>query len=797
MRAIRKVAVLGAGTMGAQIAALMANAGIDSYLLDLVPAELTDEEKKQGLSLSSKNVRNRLAALGLKRALETKPPSFFTPGKANRITIGNLEDDLGKIREVDWVIEAIVESIEEKRELMRRVEAFRKPGTIVSSNTSGISVSRIAAGLSDDFRMHFLGTHFFNPPRYLHLLELIPAEETLPEVVSYMIDFAENRLGKGALVCKDTPNFIGNRIGIAGMLYIWHKMLERGLSVEEVDTITGSPSARPKSGTFRTADIVGLDTLVRVAENLQNNLHEDELRNYFKPPEFIKEMQKRNWLGEKSKTGFYKKVTNKKGETELLALDPVNMEHSPRREPSFSSIDATEKIEDIRERFRSLVYSTDRAGEFLWDITATMLIYCANRIPEIADNLVTIDNAMKWGFGWRLGPFEMWDAIGLEKSVERMRSEGRIVPPKIMEMVESGVRFFYQDYRFYDFGLKRYEDTKGSRKILNLALEKKKGSLIRGNQSASLIDIGDSVACVEFHSKANVLDDDVIRIVDFGLSKLESDYEALVIGNSGRYFSAGADLASILKMATDGKFDEIDKSLRRFQSLNTRIKYSPKPVVAAPFKMTLGGGAELVLHSARARASAETYIGLVEVGVGLIPAGGGTKEMLARSFARAAGVAGADLIPFVRRVMETVVMAKVSTSAEDAKDLGFIRRDDSFSMNENFLLYDAKSIALALVQESYRVPERADIIALGRPTFSALVLGLYLWKEAKRITDYEFHIAKKLAYVLAGGDFTSPQIVDEDYILDLEREAFLSLCGEKKTQDRIRHMLRTNKVLRN
>lgn len=787
--------------MGSQIAAHLANAGISSYLLDIVPGEPNDEEKKAGLTMRDKAVRNRFASAGLKRALGLKPAPFFTKEKAASITPGNFEDDLGKVGEVDWIIEVIVESLDPKRELMKKVDALRKPGTIVSSNTSGIPISQISDGLSEDFRKHFLGTHFFNPPRYLYLLELIPTADTLPEVVTFMREFAGETLGKGTVLCKDTPNFIGNRIGVAAMMYVIHKMIERDYTIEEVDAITGPASGRPKSATFRTGDIVGLDTLIHVAENLYEAAPTDELRDFFKVPEFIMEMQKRNWLGEKTMSGFYKRIKNAKGESEILTLDYRNMEHRARKKASFASIELGRNFDDVSERVRNLAYAKDRAGDFFWDSTAAVLLYSANRIPEIADDIMSIDNAMKWGFGWELGPFETWDAIGVEKSVDRMKAEGRLVPQKVLDMLSSGAKSFYREEKgvrfFYDFTSARYKEVPSPKKLVNLKLESDKGKVIKANAGASLIDLGDSVACVEFHSKANVIGEDVLQMTEFGLKKLETDFDALVIANQGKYFSAGANLMLILMLAQEGEFDDIDQAVRLFQGIDMRIKYAPKPVVVAPFNMTLGGGCEMTLHAPKVRASAETYIGLVEMGVGLIPAGGGTKEMLMRSLARAPGVADVDLMPFVREVLETVGTAKVATSAEEAKALGFLRKGDGISMNEKFLVHDAKTTALAMASEGYRPPEHQQIMALGQPVLSALTLGLYLWREAGQITEYEFHLGKKLAYVLTGGDLTSAQEVDEQYFLDLERDAFLSLCGEKKTQERMQYMLKNNKPLRN
>ncbi len=801
MRSIKKVAVLGAGVMGAQIACHLANAGIGSYLLDIVPKEPDDEEKKKGLTLNDKAVRNRFAAAGLKRAVSLKPAPLFSKEKASLITIGNFEDDLNKVSEADWIIEVVVESLAPKRDLMKKVDAVRKQGTIVSSNTSGIPISQIAEGLSEDFRKHFLGTHFFNPPRYLYLLELIPTAETSPEVVSFMRRFAEETLGKGTVMCKDTPNFIGNRIGVAAMMYVIHKMVERDYTIEEVDAITGPASGRPKSATFRTGDIVGLDTLVHVADNLYEAAPNDEMRDYFKVPDFLSEMQKKNWLGEKTKCGFYKRVKNEKGETEILTLDFRTMEHRQRRKASFDSVDMGKNMDDVAARVKNLAYAKDRGGEFFWDTTASVLIYSANRIPEIADDVVSIDNAMKWGFGWELGPFETWDAIGLEKSVERMKAEGRQVPKAVSDMLSAGAKSFYKEENgvrlYYDFAAKGYKPVPVPPKLINLKLETDKGKVVKSNAGASLIDLGDSVLCLEFHSKANVIGEDVLQMTGQGLKMLETDFDALVIANQGKYFSAGANLMLILMLAQEGEFDEIGRAIKMFQGMDMSIKYAPKPVVVAPFNMTLGGGCEMTLHAPKVRASAETYIGLVEVGVGLIPAGGGTKEMLVRSLARAPRVADVDLMPFVREVLETIGTAKVATSAEEAKAFGYFRPTDGISMNEKFLVYDAKATALAMVKEGYHLPERKKVMALGQPVLSALTLGLYLWKEGGQITDYEFHIGKKLASVLTGGDLTSAQEVDEEYILDLEREAFLSLCGERKTQERMQYMLKNNKALRN
>jgi len=802
MRPIKKVAVLGAGVMGAQIAAHLANAGIPSYLLDIVPQELTEEEKRNGLTLQSPEVRNRIAREGLERAKKIKPNAFFIPELEKLITIGNFEDNLDWIKDVDWVIEAVVERLDIKRELFKKVEMVRRPGTIVSSNTSGIRISEIAEGFSDDFRKHFLGTHFFNPPRYMKLLEIIPTNETLPEVIETIAEFGEKVLGKGIVYCKDTPNFIANRIGVLAVMYVLHYMLQNNFTIEEVDELTGPVTGKPKSATFRTLDIVGLDTLVHVANNLYNAVPDDEMREYFKVPDVVQKMIENKWLGEKSGQGFYKRVKKADGESEILTLDFSTMEYRPRQKVKIGSLEMAKTVDDLRDKIKILMESKDKAGKFFWNTTSAVLAYASNRIPEISDTIVDIDNAMKWGFNWEVGPFELWDLIGVERSIEKIESEGFKVADWVKDMVNSGKKSFYQksdgEIFFYDVAKKDYSKLRTRPEFINLALLKEdKRRVIKQNAGASLVDIGDGVICFEFHTKANAIGEDILVMANYAIEELEKNYEALVIGNQGQHFSAGANLMLILMLAQEGEWDEIDRAVRMFQQMNMRIKYASKPVVVAPHGMTLGGGCEIVLHAPRVRAYAESYIGLVEIGAGVIPAGGGTKEMLLRAIQKAPKSVDIDLTPFIREAFETIAYAKVSTSALEAKKLGYLREYDSISMNKDFLIHDAKKIALAMVEEGYKPPLPPEIIALGKQLYANFLVAIYLMREANYITEYEAHIGRKLAYVMSGGDLTSPQVVSEQYILDLEREAFLSLCGEKKTQERMQYILKYGKPLRN
>ncbi|HYN84787.1 MAG TPA: 3-hydroxyacyl-CoA dehydrogenase/enoyl-CoA hydratase family protein [Pyrinomonadaceae bacterium] len=803
MLRIERAAVLGAGTMGAQIAAHLANAGIPTLLLDIAPKELTPDEAAKGLKLESREVRDRIARAGLESAKRAKPAAFFNSDAARLVTAGNLEDDLPKLKECDLVVEAVVENLDIKRSLFERVERHRRPGSVVATNTSGIPVRHIAEGFSEDFRQHFLGLHFFNPPRYLYLVELIRTEWTKPEVACALYGFLERRLGKGVVPAKDRPNFIANRVGTYGGLVTIKTMLEDGYTVEEVDKMSGQAVGRPKTGTFRLFDLVGLDVFAHVAKNLYEAVPEDEDREAYRVPEFLTRMVERGLLGNKTKGGFYRKQKGEGGVQEIWTLDHATLEYRRPQKAKLPAIDAAKNIEDTRERVKTLVWGKDRAGQFLWKTMSKTLVYAANRIPEIADTVVEVDRAMRWGFNWELGVFEAWDAIGVERSVARLREEGRAVPANVEAMLAAGAKSFYKtengEELYFDFASGSYVPVGNAPGVIVLKSVKERGGVIKKNAGASLVDIGDGVACLEFHSKMNSIGGDTLQMVKFALAEVEKNFEGLVVGNQGENFSVGANLMLVLLGAQEEEWDELDLAVRAFQNATMSLRYSAKPVVVAPFGMTFGGGCEMTLHSDRARAAAETYIGLVEVGVGLIPAGGGTKEMLVRALdSIPAGATDADPFPFVKRAFETVAMAKVATSAEEARDFGFLREGDTVSMNKQRLIADAKQEVLALAAAGYVRPQpRTDVLALGQAALSTLRLGVHQMKRGGFISDYDAVIGERLAKILTGGDLNHQTRVSEQYLLDLEREAFLSLCGERKTQERIAHMLKTGKPLRN
>jgi 3-hydroxyacyl-CoA dehydrogenase len=797
---VHKVAVLGAGTMGAQIAAHFANAGVQVLLLDIPPVELTKEEQARALTIESRAVGNRFANAGLEAAKKIKPAAFFARDSASLVTTGNFEDDLSKVAEVDWIIEAVVEKLEVKRDLFAKLERHRKPGTIVSSNTSGLSIKDMAEGRSEDFRRHFLGTHFFNPPRYLKLLEVIPTQETSPEVIGFVADFCDRRLGKGIVFAKDTPNFIANRIATFSSLNAIRVMVEGGYTVEEVDAMTGPLVGRPKSASFRTSDIVGLDTALYVADNLYKAVPNDERREALVPPDFLREMVGRGWIGNKAGQGFYKKQKGEGGKPEFWALDYVEMDYKPPKKVRFPSIEAAKTVEDTAERIRGLVYGKDRVGEFLWKTISQNLIYTANRIPEIADDIVSIDNAVRWGFNHELGTFELWDALGVEKSVARMREEGLPIPPLVEKLLDSGKKSFY-DRRdgntfYFDQETGEYKEVEPRRGVTVLKSLKERERVIKKNAAATLIDMGDGVAGLEFHSKMNSIGGDTIAMMNFSVKEVAANYDALVIANQAENFSVGANIMLLLLGAQEGEWDEIAMSVRQFQNANMALRYSPKPVVIAPHGMALGGGCEITMHGDKARAAAETYLGLVEVGVGLIPGGGGVKELVLRAVEDAQP--DEDLFPRIKKVSETVAMARVSTSAMEARELGFLRNTDPITMNRDRLIEDAKQTALALASEGYTEPRpRADIPVLGEPALSTIKLAIHMMVRGGFISEYDGHVATKLAFVITGGNLSRKTLVSEQYLLDLEREAFVSLCGERKTQERIQHMLKTGKPLRN
>jgi 3-hydroxyacyl-CoA dehydrogenase len=793
VREIHKVAVLGAGTMGARIAAHLANASVPCVLLDIVP---------EGTGPEDPIARNRIAQAGLDAALKSRPPAFFVPEAARLITIGNFEDHLGLIGDCDWIMEAVTENREIKRALYRKVLQHRKPGTIFSSNTSGISIGSLAEGMPEEFRRNFLGTHFFNPPRYMRLLELIPTPDTHPEVIQKIADFGERVLGKGTVIAHDTPNFIANRIGTFFTNAVLRRMVEDGYSIEEIDLLTGPVMGLPKSATFRTIDIVGLDVMVHVVENLAEALPDDERRDLFALPDFVKEMHSRRLLGDKTGGGFYKKIKAGDGSSEILTIDLKTFEYRERQKAWFPSVDMARNIEDTGKRVAALFDSPDRVGDFYRKLLGDCFHYAAMRIPEISDDLISVDNAMKWGFNWELGPFELWDAVGVEKVLVQWKQDNRPIPPLVEALVGSGVKTFYTSSQgvkqVFDLASRQYKTVETPPGVLLLASLKDRKKEIKRNAGASLIDLGDGVACLEFHSKMNTIGPDTIEMVHSALKVLSDGFEALVIGSQGANFSAGANLMLLLMAIQEEEWDEVDRMIRAFQDANMALKYAPKPAVAAPYGLTLGGGVEVSLHCARIRAAAETYMGLVETGVGLIPAGGGTKEMLVRAMDAVPADDQADPFTYVKEVFLNIGMAKVSGSAEEARRLRYLSERDSISMNRDRQIADAKQLALDVARLGYRpgLP-RTDIRVLGQEAFSRMKLGLHLMRRAERLSDYDVVIGTHIARVLSGGEFTSPQTVSEQYLLDLEREAFLSLCGQKKTQERIQHMLKKGKPLRN
>jgi len=797
---IKKAAVLGAGVMGSAIAGHLANVGISTFLLDIVPQELTEAEKKKGLTLESPEVRNRFSLSGKKRIQESKPASLYVKEDAGLITTGNFEDHLSWISQVDWIIEAIIEDLNTKRELYKKLLPFLKEGTVVSSNTSGISIRKMAEGLSREFEERFLGTHFFNPPRYMKLLEIIPSASVSKDVLERVARVGEKILGKGVVYAKDTPNFIANRIGAFSSAVTIRTMMEEGYRIEEVDQITGPAMGRPKVATFRLADLVGLDVIALVSKNLYESLPEGE-REYFISAPFIRQMIQNQWLGQKTKQGFYKRV-RQEGKEEILVFDYEKGDYRSQQKANLPSVEMGKNIEDVRERIKALVLSPDRGGQFAWKVLKKTLLYSAEKVPEISDDVVNIDRAMKWGYNWELGPFEQWDAIGLKSSLKRMEKEGERIPPLAEQILRKGYSSFYEKkdghFSYFDLGAGQYQEVEEKPEIILLPGLKERKRTVLSNPGASLIDLGDGVACLEFHSKMNTIGADTIQMMRDSLKETEGKFEGLVIGNQAENFSAGANLMLILFEIQDENWDGIEASVKAFQDTLMAIKYFEKPVVAAPFGLTLAGGCEICLAASMIRAAAETYMGLVEVGVGLIPAGGGTKEMLLRSTEGIPVGVDADLLPFVRKAFETVAMANVATSAKEAQQLGYMRPNDRITINRDHLLHDAKETVLSLIRDGYHPPQaKRKIKVMGERGYALLQMGLFYMREGGYISEYDQLVARKVAHIMSGGNLPDGTEVTEQYLLDLEREAFLSLCGEPKTQERIEYMLKRGKPLRN
>ncbi|MFQ3639209.1 MAG: 3-hydroxyacyl-CoA dehydrogenase/enoyl-CoA hydratase family protein [Chloracidobacterium sp.] len=791
-RRMEKAAVLGAGVMGAQIAAHLANAGIPVVLLDIVPPDTPPD--------ADAKARSRFALSALEKMHKLKPAPFFLASHAARIRAGNLEDHLEWLKDADWIIEAVTENLAIKQALYEKIEPFRKPGSLITSNTSGIPITSLAAGRSEDFRRNFLGTHFFNPPRYMYLVELIRTPDTDPEAACFASKLCDELLGKGIVYANDRPNFIANRIGIYGFMRTIQVMMDMGLSITEVDKMTGPAIGRPNSATFRTGDLSGLDTTVAVAKTVYETIPEDECRGVFVPPDFISQMVERRWIGDKAGQGFYKRIQTEAGR-EIHELDYRTLTYRPQPKVSFPSLEEAKRISDGRERLRFLVNGKDKVGQFLWSVIGDALVYTANRIPEITDDLVQVDRAMKWGYNWELGPFETWDALGVTDTVKRLEADGKPIPALVTDLLATGKTSFYaaSDTKPTVFvpARKTHEPVGERVGVIALKSVKERTGVIKKNAGASLIDLGDGVACLEFHTKMNALGADTISMIQFAVKEVAQNFVGLVVGNQGENFSAGANLMMMLMGAQEGEWDELNHAIRTFQNTVMSLRYSPKPTVVAPFGLTLGGGCEMTLHADRVRAAAESYIGLVEVGVGLLPAGGGTKEMLVRCADRARGT-DADLLAFVKEVFQNIMLAKTSTSAEEARELGYLRPTDGVTMNRDRLIADAKQTVLALALEGYRQPTmRSDIPALGESGLAALKLGLHQMFRAGYATEHDVLIGSKVAKVLTGGDLNHPSTVSEQDLLDLEREGFLSLLGERKTQERIQHTLKTGKPLRN
>jgi 3-hydroxyacyl-CoA dehydrogenase len=799
-RIIKKVAVLGSGVMGSRIACHFANIGVQVLLLDIAPKELLPDEEKKGLKLEAPAIRNRIVNSALQAAVVANPSPLYRKSEVSRIKTGNFDDNLKDIATYDWVIEVIVERLDIKKSLYERVEQFRKKGTLITSNTSGIPIHLLAEGRSEDFRLHFAGTHFFNPPRYLKLLEVIPTPETKPEIVDFLLHYGDLYLGKTVVSAKDTPGFIANRVGVFALLDAMQTMQKLGLTVEETDKLTGPVIGHAKSATLRTSDVVGLDTTINVANGLAQGLPNDEAKDVFVLPDFVKKMGENKWLGDKTGQGFYKKVKGEGGKSEIHALDLNTLEYKPSQKVKFATLELTKTIDKVADRFKILVGGKDKAGEFYRLSFGSLFAYVSNRVPEIADQLYKIDDALRAGFGWELGPFETWDALGVQAGIELAKATGRTVSPWVEEMLAAGNTTFYKVdngvRKFYDKESKQYQAVSGVENFIILDNLRASGKVLWKNAGASVIDLGDGILNVEFHSKMNSLGTDVIQGLLKGVELAENGYRGLVVGNDAPNFSAGANLGLVYMQALEQEFDELNLMIQQFQQAMMRMRYSSIPVVGTPHGLTLGGGCELNLHCDRVVASAESYIGLVEFGVGLIPGGGGTKEMTLRTAAKYEE--GEPEFNLLRNTYMTISTAKVSTSAAEAFDLGFLRRGDEIVVNPNRVIAQAKAAAIELADAGYTQPTpKTNIKVHGKGALAMFKTGVYAMQQGRYISEHDQLIANKLAYVMCGGDLSSPTEVSEQYLLDLEREAFLSLCGERKTLERIQSILTTGKPLRN
>ena len=799
-RRIKKVAVIGSGIMGSGISCHFANIGVEVLLLDIVPFSLTEKEEAKGLTLNDKVVRNRLVDDALTASIKSKPAPLYHINFANRITTGNLDDDIQKVASADWIIEVVVERLDIKKQVFEKLEKYRTPGTLISSNTSGIPIKFMNEGRSEDFQKHFCGTHFFNPPRYLKLFEIIPGPNTSTEVLDFFNSYGEQFLGKTTVIAKDTPAFIGNRIGIYGIQSLFHLVKEMGLTVEEVDKLTGPVIGRPKSATFRTVDVVGLDTLIHVANGIYENCPDDEEHEVFKLPAFVNTLMDNKWLGSKSGQGFYKKVKDENGKSQILGLDLETLAYRKGKRATFPTLELTKNIDNVIDRFKILVEGKDKAGEFYRKNFSLMFSYVSKRIPEISDELYKIDDAMKSGFGWENGPFEIWDAVGIEKGITLMKAAGKEPAAWVPEMLASGITSFYTikdgATYYYDIPQKKHIKVPGQDAFIILNNIRKSSEVFK-NSGCVVEDLGDGILNLEFQSKMNTIGGDVLAGLNKAIDIAEKDFEGLVVGNQGANFSVGANIGMIFMMAVEQEYEELNMAIKYFQDSVMRLRYSSIPTIVAPHGMTLGGGCEMTLHADRVVAAAESYIGLVEFGVGVIPGGGGSKEMALRA---------SDLfhkndveLNVLQEYFLTIGMAKVSTSAYEAYDLGILEKGkDIIIVNKDRQIATAKAVAKSIANLGYTQPVlRKDVKVLGKQALGMFLVGTDSMEASNFISEHDQKIANKLAYVMAGGDLSEPTLVTEQYLLDIEREAFLSLCTERKTLERIEHMLKTGKPLRN
>ena len=799
-RSIKKVAVLGSGVMGSRIACHFANIGCEVLLLDIVPREINDAEKANNLSLTDKAVRNRIVNDSLAFALKSNPSPIYKKSFASRIATGNFEDDLAQISQSDWVIEVVVERLDIKQQVFSNVEKHRKPGSLITSNTSGIPIHLMLEGRSEDFKKHFCGTHFFNPPRYLQLLEIIPTPETDPSVIDFFMDYGRRFLGKKTVLCKDTPAFIANRVGVYSIMSLFHAVNELGLTIEEVDKLTGPVLGRPKSATFRTCDVVGLDTLVHVSNGLKSNCPNDEEKAFFELPEYISKMVSNNWLGSKSGQGFYKKVKDDKGKSEILSLDLKTLEYRAAIKASFPTLEMTKAVDDLKQRTKMLVMGQDKASKFYKLMFGGLFAYVSNRIPEISEDLYKIDDALKAGFGWELGPFETWDIIGFESGIKLIEEAGKTCGPIVKEMQEAGCSQFYQVEKgskiYFDRTTKQYQTIPGTEDIVQLDVLRSENTVWK-NADTTLVNLGDGILNLEFHTKMNTIGGGVIEGINKAIDIAEKEYKGLVISNNGQHFSAGANVGMIFMMAIEQDYDELNFAVKAFQDTMMRIRYCNVPVIVAPHNLTLGGGCELTMHSDKVVAHAESYIGLVEFGVGLIPGGGGTKEFVKRLSEE---LKPDDIrINALRDRFLTVGQAKVSTSAHEAFDLGYLRKgQDEVVVSREYQLTRAKSACLELANKGYTAPlSEKNIRVMGQEGLGIVYVGAHSMQSGNYISEHDKLISEKLGFVMCGGDLSERTKVSEQYLLDLERKAFVELCAERKTLERLESMVKKGKILRN